>query len=61
MREASFVKRDKNKWLSFENIMDTKVQISPDKLSDLYIKIIEDLSYTKTFYPQRNTLSYINL
>jgi uncharacterized membrane protein SpoIIM required for sporulation len=60
MREASFVKRNKNKWLLFENVLDNKEQISPDKLSDLYIEITDDLSYAKTFYPQSNTASYLN-
>ena len=54
MREASFVKRNKNKWLLFEDVLDNKEQISPDKLSDLYIEITDDLSYAKTFYAQSN-------
>jgi len=60
MREASFVKRNKNKWLLFENVLDKKEQLSPDKLSDLYIEITDDLSYAKTFYPQSNTAVYLN-
>ena len=60
MREASFVKRNKKKWLLFENVLDKKEQISPDKLSDLYIEITDDLSYAKTFYSQSNTEKYLN-
>ena len=60
MREASFVKRNKNKWLLFEDVLDNKEQISPDKLSDLYIEITDDLSYAKTFYDQSNTVVYLN-
>ena len=60
MREASFVKRNKNKWLLFENVLEKKEQVSPDKLSDLYIEITDDLSYAKTFYPQSNTVLYLN-
>jgi uncharacterized membrane protein SpoIIM required for sporulation len=60
MREASFVKRNKNKWLLFENAVDKKSQVSPDKLSDLYIEVTDDLSYAKTFYPQSNTAIYLN-
>ena len=51
MREASFVKTNKKKWLLFEDVLDKKEQIAPDKLSDLYIEITDDLSYAKTFYP----------
>jgi len=60
MREASFVKSNKKKWLLFENVLDKKEQLSPDKLSDLYIEITDDLSYAKTFYPQSNTAVYLN-
>ncbi len=60
MREASFVKRNKIKWLLFENVLDNKEQISPNKLSDLYIEITDDLSYAKTFYPLSNTANYLN-
>ncbi len=60
MREASFVKRNKNKWLLFEDVLNKKEQVSPDKLSDLYIEITDDLSYAKTFYTQSNTVVYLN-
>jgi len=60
MREASFVKRNKKKWLLFENVLDKKEQISPDKLSNLYIEVTDDLSYAKTFYPSSNTENYLN-
>ncbi len=60
MREASFIKKNKKKWLLFENVLDKKEQISPDKLSDLYIEITDDLSYAKTFYPSSNTALYLN-
>ena len=55
MREAAFIKKNKEKWLFFEDILQKKVQVSPDQLSDLYIEITDDLSYAKTFYPQSNT------
>lgn len=60
MREASFVKINKKKWLLFENVLHKKKQISPDELSDLYIEITDDLSYSKTFYPESNTTIYLN-
>ncbi|VAW23809.1 FIG00651829: hypothetical protein [hydrothermal vent metagenome] len=60
MREASFIKRNKNKWLLFENVLNKTAQVPPDKLSDLYIEVTDDLSYAKTFYPQSNTERYLN-
>lgn len=60
MREASFIKKNKKKWLLFEDVLDKKTTVSPNKLSDLYIEITEDLSYAKTFYPKSNTEVYLN-
>lgn len=60
MREAAFVKIHKERWRLFEDVLSNKQQISPDKLSDLYIEITDDLSYAKTFYPKSNTVKYLN-
>ena len=60
MREAAFVKKNKERWQLFENVLEKRTQISPDKLSDLYIEITDDLSYAKTFYPNSNTVLYLN-
>lgn len=60
MREAAFVKQNKDKWLEFENILTNKTQIDPDLLSDLYIEITDHLSYAKTFYANSNTERYLN-
>jgi len=61
MREASFVKKNKNKWLLFESVLEKTTEISPDKLSDLYVEITDDLSYAKTFYPKSKTAIYLNV
>jgi len=60
MREAAFVKIHKERWQLFEDVLSNKQQISPDKLSDLYIEITDDLSYARTFYPKSNTSKYLN-
>lgn len=60
MREAAFVKKHKEKWQLFENVLSKKQELSPDRLSDLYIEITDDLSYAKTFYPNSNTVKYLN-
>ncbi len=60
MREASFVRKNKVKWQLFEDVLSKKVHVSPDKLSDLYIEITDDLSYAKTFYPRSNSVGYLN-
>lgn len=60
MREAAFVKRNKDKWAVFENALSNKTDIAPDLLSDLYIEITDHLSYAKTFYSGSNTEFYLN-
>lgn len=60
MREALFVKKNNQKWQLFEEALDKKVQLSPEKLSDLYIEITDDLSFAKSFYPNSKTVLYLN-
>lgn len=60
MREAAFVKQNKDKWAKFENVISNNIKISPDELSALYIELTDNLSYAQTFYPDSNTLRYLN-
>ncbi|WP_296312776.1 stage II sporulation protein M [Winogradskyella sp. UBA3174] len=60
MREAAFVKQNKDKWLEFESVLANKINIDPDLLSDLYIEVTDHLSYAKTFYKNSNTERYLN-
>lgn len=60
MREAAFLKKNKDKWLLFEAVLDGKKEVEPDKLSDLYLEITDDLSYALTFYPKSNTCLFLN-
>lgn len=60
MREAAFVKQNKDKWLTFESVLSNNIAIQPDALSNLYIEVTDHLSYAKTFYPNSNTVLYLN-
>jgi len=60
LREAAFLKKNKDKWLLFEAVLDNKTTVEPDELSDLYLDITNDLSYAKTFYSNSNTVLYLN-
>ena len=60
MREAAFVKQNKNKWLKFESELKNYKSLSPASISALYLEITDDLSYAKTFYPGSNTVGYLN-
>ncbi len=60
MREAAFAKQNKDKWLRFESVLKNNIQVSPDELSSLYVEVTDHLSYAQTFYPNSNTLRYLN-
>jgi len=60
MREAAFVKQNKDKWNKFERVIQNNIQITPEELSALYLEVTDHLSYAQTFYPNSNTLAYLN-
>jgi uncharacterized membrane protein SpoIIM required for sporulation len=60
MREAAFVKQNKEKWIAFEHALDSNLKINPDHLSNLYIQLTNDLAYAQTYYKNSNTLRYLN-
>lgn len=60
MREVAFIKQNKQKWLEFEKAMEGKFSGNPDELADLYIHIVNDLSFARTQYPKSKTTIYLN-
>ena len=60
MREAFFVKQNKDKWARFESLVQKNAKIPPDELSKLYLEVTDHLAYARTFYPKSNTLRYLN-
>ncbi len=60
MREAAFVRQNKDKWVKYESLLQNNRTLSPERLSDLYVDLSDDLSYSKTFYPKSNTMRYLN-
>lgn len=59
MRETNFIKQNKQKWGEFEALV-KQPKKDPDKLSKLFIEITDDLSYSRTFYPNRSVRVYLN-
>ncbi|MFN3405281.1 MAG: stage II sporulation protein M [Cytophagaceae bacterium] len=59
MRENKFIDQNKKKWQEFEDMLKLEHN-DPDKLSDLFVQISDDLSYAKTFYPNRSVRFYLN-
>lgn len=61
MREVVFIKTNETYWNQFEDFIKGKAELTPDELANFYIRITDDLSYAKTFYPKSNALiHYLN-
>ncbi len=59
MRETNFIRQNKEKWKEFEQNLERKSK-DPDKLNDQFVQITDDLSYSRTFYPNRSVRVYLN-
>lgn len=56
MKEAVFVKRNSQRWQSYEESQTN----DPDELTSRFISLTDDLSYARTFYPGSQVLRYLN-
>ncbi|MFK7799278.1 MAG: stage II sporulation protein M [Aureispira sp.] len=59
MRETHFIEQNKEKWAKFERNLGGGY-VNPDELSDQFVEITDDLSYSRTFYPNRSVRVYLN-
>ena len=61
MKEVQFIKNNSERWREVELFLSKKTSFQdPDKLAELFIQLTDDLSYSKTFYPQSKTTLYLN-
>lgn len=60
MREVAFIKKNKELWLSYEKALYSSQTQKPDYLAELYMQIMNDLAYAKTFYPKSKITQYLN-
>lgn len=60
MREVAFIKKNKEKWMSFESAILHNNYKNPDELAAQYIQLINDLSYAQTYYPKSKIITYLN-
>jgi uncharacterized membrane protein SpoIIM required for sporulation len=59
MKESRFIAQNKEKWHESETLLDDSVK-DPEKLSNLFTQVIDDLSYSRTYYPNRSVRVYLN-
>lgn len=56
MREALFIKRNRQRW----NQIQASPSHHPDEMANEFIQLVDDLGYCKTFYPVSKTTQYLN-
>ncbi|HTF21816.1 MAG TPA: stage II sporulation protein M [Chryseolinea sp.] len=59
MNESRFIDQNKEKWREAEALLVAPVK-DPDKLSNLFVQVVDDLSYARTYYPNRSVRVYLN-
>jgi uncharacterized membrane protein SpoIIM required for sporulation len=59
MRETSFIRQNRQKWQEFERFLRGDRQ-DAEKLNDLFVQVTDDLSYSRTYYPNRMVRLYLN-
>jgi uncharacterized membrane protein SpoIIM required for sporulation len=56
MREALFIKRNAEKWQEYQQ----EPSSDPDEQAERFITLLDDLAYSRTFYPQSKVTRWIN-
>jgi len=59
MKETRFIAQNKEKWRESETLLKSPAK-DPEKLSNLFTQIVDDLSYSRTYYPNRSVRVYLN-
>lgn len=59
MKESEFIDHNKDKWSSYEKLIQRR-NSDPDALRDVFIQVTDDLSYSRSHYPNRSVRVYLN-
>ena len=59
MKETRFIAQNKEKWQESEALLSQQSK-DPEKLSNLFTQVVDDLSYSRTYYPNRSVRVYLN-
>ncbi len=60
MREAAFTKQNIQRWQGYEQLL-SGGSIKPEKKSEMFIQLTDDLSFAKTQYPNSEITQYLNI
>jgi len=59
MKESRFIAQNKKKWIESEDLLADSVK-DPEKLSNLFTQVVDDLSFSRTYYRHRSVRVYLN-
>ncbi|MCU0382924.1 MAG: stage II sporulation protein M [Cyclobacteriaceae bacterium] len=59
MKETRFIGQNKEKWKEAEHVL-AQTDKDPEKLSSLFVQVVDDLSFSRTYYPYRSVRVYLN-
>jgi uncharacterized membrane protein SpoIIM required for sporulation len=59
VKETGFIEQNKEKWAEYEQLL-REERPDPERLSELFVQITDDLSYARTFYPNRSVRVFLN-
>jgi uncharacterized membrane protein SpoIIM required for sporulation len=59
MREAAFIKQNNARWQELEKLL-AEGSLAPEKKADIFIQLTDDLSFSRTQYPESETTQYLN-
>ncbi|MCK5470834.1 MAG: stage II sporulation protein M, partial [Cyclobacteriaceae bacterium] len=60
MNEATFIKHNKKKWEEFESLIKKGPSTKADKLAEIYIKITDDLAFSRTHFSNSQLTPFLN-
>tara|TARA_R110002096_G_scaffold329006_2_gene523016 strand:+ start:7725 stop:8693 length:969 start_codon:yes stop_codon:yes gene_type:complete len=60
MREVTFLRKNAEKWTTYEAKLKKRTRGTADDLAELYIELNNDLAYAQSCYPNTNTVQYLN-
>lgn len=59
MKESKFIEQNNQKWDELETTLESDLQ-DPKEKSRLFVQVVDDLSYARTFYKNRSVREYLN-
>ena len=60
MNEIQFLHKNSKKWKEFEAYLDKKTPANPDKVSEMFIHLTDDLAYARSYFPDSKAAQYLN-